>query len=130
VFGGVSTIAQIIAYSVGIRPSMNYAPARRVRIARIQILTVINRTVGYGVLAWGCVRLVRQPEKALIFGITVGLVVGVATFVSSAFGPMIEWGADHIPPRRMGVFGVVLMFLGFSLQSVQYWVGLLDVPVR
>jgi hypothetical protein len=43
---------------------------------------------------------------------------------------MIEWGADHMPQRRMGVFGVVLMFLGFSLQSVQYWVGLLDVPVR
>jgi hypothetical protein len=130
VFGGVSTVAQIAAYSMGIRPSMSYAPGRHLRISRIQILTVLNRTVGYGVLAWACVRLVHQPEKALGFGIAVGLVVGVATFLSTALGPMIEWGADHMPQRRMGVFGVVLMFLGFSLQSVQYWIGLLDVPLH
>ena len=30
----------------------------------------------------------------------------------------------------MGVFGVGLILIGFSLQSVQYWVALLDVTVR
>jgi hypothetical protein len=30
----------------------------------------------------------------------------------------------------MGVFGVGLIITGFSLQSVQYWVALLDVSIR
>jgi hypothetical protein len=30
----------------------------------------------------------------------------------------------------MGVFGVGLIITGFALQSLQYWVALLDVGVR
>jgi hypothetical protein len=30
----------------------------------------------------------------------------------------------------MGVFGVGLILVGFALQSVQYWLALLDVSVR
>jgi hypothetical protein len=30
----------------------------------------------------------------------------------------------------MGVFGIALILVGFSLQSVQYWVSLLDVSIR
>jgi len=52
------------------------------------------------------------------------------TLASSALSPIIEWRADRIPERGMGVLGVVLILLGFCLQSVQYWINLLDVPVR
>ena len=44
--------------------------------------------------------------------------------------PFIEWIADHVPEKRMGVFGVGLILIGFALQSVQYWLALLDVSVR
>jgi len=30
----------------------------------------------------------------------------------------------------MGMFGVGLILIGFSLQSVQYWVALLDATAR
>ena len=30
----------------------------------------------------------------------------------------------------MGVYGVALILAGFALQSVQYWMALLDVPIR
>ena len=30
----------------------------------------------------------------------------------------------------MGVFGIGLILTGFTLQSVQYWLALLDVGVR
>jgi hypothetical protein len=46
-----------------------------------------------------------------------------------ASAPFIEWTADHMPERRMGVLGVVLILVGFTLQSAQYWVVLLDVNV-
>jgi hypothetical protein len=130
VFGGISTVAQIAAYSMGIRPTMNYAPAPHLRISRFLVLTVLNRTVGYGVLAWSCVRLVHQPELALGFGLRIGLTIGIVTLILSVTTPLIEWGADRIPERRMGAFGVALMLGGFVLQSVQYWVTLLDVGVR
>ena len=44
--------------------------------------------------------------------------------------PFVEWIADHVPEKRMGVFGVGLILIGFALQSVQYWVALLDVSIR
>jgi hypothetical protein len=43
--------------------------------------------------------------------------------------PLVEWGADRVPEKRMGVFGVGLILTGFALQSVQYWVALLDARV-
>jgi hypothetical protein len=30
----------------------------------------------------------------------------------------------------MGVFGVGLILVGFALQSVEYWVALLEVSIR
>jgi hypothetical protein len=35
-----------------------------------------------------------------------------------------------MPARRMGVLGVGLILIGFALQSVQYWLALLNVNVR
>jgi len=130
VFGGVSTVSQIVAYSIGIRPTMNYAPAPHLRLSKFQVLTVINRTVGYGALAWACLRLVHQRDLALHFGVRLGITVGIVTFVLTSITPFIEWGADHVPERRMGVLGVALILVGFSLQSLQYWVALLDVQLR
>jgi hypothetical protein len=63
-------------------------------------------------------------------GIRAGLAIGVVTAVAGACTPFIEWNADHVPEKRMGIFGVGLILIGFTLQSVQYWVALLDVSVR
>ena len=43
--------------------------------------------------------------------------------------PFIEYYADNLPERRMGAFGVGLIFCGFALQSLQYWLALFDVRV-
>jgi len=53
----------------------------------------------------------------------------VVTAIESPFTPFIEWIVDHVPERRMGVFGVGMILIGFALQSVQYWVALLDVSI-
>jgi hypothetical protein len=131
-FGAVSTISQVIAYSFGVRPTMNYNPSPRLRMSftKLQVLALLNRTVGYGVLAWACARFVHQPQRAVDVGLRIGLAFGGITFVLGALTPLIEWGADQVPERRMGVFGVFLMVSGFLLQSVQYWISLLNVPVQ
>jgi hypothetical protein len=58
-----------------------------------------------------------------------GLVIGMVTVASGSCTPFIEWIADHVPERRMGAFGVGLILIGFALQSVQYWLALLDVSI-
>ena len=50
--------------------------------------------------------------------------------IAGSCKPLVEWTADHVPERRMGVFGVGLILIGFNLQSVQYWLALLNVVVR
>ena len=130
-FGVMSTLSQVAAYHMGIRPTMHYAPAPHLRVTRRQILAALNRTVGYGVAtALLCILVAHQPERALSFAIRIGLTIGVVTTISSTVVPVVEWAADHVPERRMGVYGVAMILVGFSLQSVQYWAVLLDVPVR
>ena len=69
-------------------------------------------------------------KNTIALGVKAGLVIGIVTAVSNACTPFIEWTADYMPLRRMGVIGISLILAGFTLQSLQYWVTLLDVPVR
>jgi hypothetical protein len=129
-FGVFSTAGQAAAYRIGIRPTAEYKPATRPRITRFQMLAAVNRTVGYAVTGYISSLVAQQPEHAIAVGLKTGLAIGLVTAISGSFTPFIEWTADHVPARRMGVFGVALILVGFSLQSVQYWVAFLDITVR
>src|ERR1700676_341334 len=51
-FGVLSTASQAIAYQIGIRPTVDYKPAARLRATRFQLLAAVNRTVGYAVTGY------------------------------------------------------------------------------
>jgi hypothetical protein len=129
-FGVLSTAGQAIAYRVGIRPTVDYKPATRPRVTRFLLLAAANRAVGYTVTGYLSSLVAQQREHAIAVGLKVGLAIGVVTAICGPFTPFIEWTADHVPERRMGVIGVGLILIGFMLQSVQYWATLLDVSVR
>jgi hypothetical protein len=129
-FGVFSTAGQAVAYRFGIRPTVEYKPATRPRLTRLQLLAAANRTVGYAVTGYVSSLVAQHREHAVAVGLKAGLVIGVVTAVSGSCTPFIEWMADHVPERRMGVLGVGLILTGFTLQSVQYWIALLDVSVR
>jgi len=129
-FGALSAAGQAIAYRVGIRPTVDYKPATRPRVTRFQILAALNRTAGYAVTGYVSCLIAQQPAHAIAVGLRTGLALGVVTAVVGSCVPLIEWQADHVPQKRMGVVGVGLILVGFTLQSVQYWVALLDVVVR
>jgi len=57
----------------------------------------------------------------------VGFVTGMVTTVGVTLNPSIEYYADNLPERRLGAFGIGLILRGFALQSLQYWLTLLDV---
>ena len=128
-FGFLSAAGQVVAYRAGIRPTLDYRPATRPRMTRHLVLAAINRTVGYIIAGYVSSLVAQRRDSAILIGLEVGLVVGVVTAVVSAYMPLVEWTADHLPERRMGVLGVISILIGFSLQSVQYWLALFDVHI-
>lgn len=129
-FGVLSTVSQAIAYRLGIRPTMEYKPAARPRLSRVLLLAAANRTVGYAIAGYLCSLIAQHRERAFAVGLRAGLTIGVVTAVAGSFTPFVEWTADRLPEKRMGVIGVALIFIGFTLQSAQYWVVFLDANVR
>src|SRR5580700_5868341 len=128
-FGLLSTVGQVVAYRAGIRPTIDYQPATRPRLTKHQFLAAVNRTVGYAVTGYISALTAQQRSNAVSVGVTAGLAIGVVTVVAGACTPFVEWTADHVPEKRMGVLGVGLIITGFALQSVQYWLALMDVSL-
>jgi hypothetical protein len=128
--GVLSTVGQAIAYWFGIRPTLDYQPATRPRLTSIQFLAAVNRTAGYAVAGYISSLVAGQPEHAIAVGLRMGATLGVVTVIAISFVPFVEWEADNVPAKRMGVFGVGLILVGFALQSFQYWVAFLDLGVR
>jgi hypothetical protein len=128
-FAILITAGQVLAYSRGMRPALDYAASRRPRLTRRQFWGTVIRTVGYMATALACSAFIHHLEHAWSFAIRVGLVTGIVTGVGTTVNPYIEYYADNLPERRLGVFGIGLILCGFALQSLQYWLALFDVRV-
>jgi len=126
-FAGLVTIGQVVAYSRGMRPSLDYEASRRPRITPRLFWGTIVRTVGYIATALVCSALAHRIAHPWLFAIQVGLVTGLVTGVGFTVNPYIEYYADSLPEQRLGAFGIGLILCGFTLQSLQYWLALLDV---
>ena len=129
-FAAFSTIGQAVAYRIGIRPTVDYKPAVRPRVTRFLLLAAANRTAGYAVTGYLSSLIAGQPDHAIAVGLKAGLTIGVVTAVVNASMPFVEWTIENMPDRRFGVLGVVLILCGFSMQSLQYWIAVLDIPIR
>src|SRR5262249_1687770 len=106
-FAVLSTLGQVAAYRMGIRPTTDYKQGTRPRITRLQLLAALNRTIGYAITGFVSA-LVARRANAISVGVTAGVAVGVVTAAAMACTPFIEWTADRIPERRMGVVGIWL----------------------
>jgi hypothetical protein len=128
-FAALNAAGQVVGYSRGIRPGMDYSAARRPRLSRRQFWATVVRTFAYTAAAMACSFLAPRMEHPFLLALRIGLVTGIATGVSQTIGPYVEYFADNLPERRMGAFGIGLILCGFALQSVQYWVALFDIRV-
>lgn len=126
-FALLITIGQIVAYSRGMRPAMDYVAARRPRLTGRQFRGTVVRTFGYIASALVCSTFIHHLDRTWAFAIRVGLVTGIVTGVGVTVNPYIEYYADNLPERRLGAFGIGLILCGFALQSLQYWLALFDV---
>lgn len=125
VFALVIAAGQLFGYSRGVSPSMDYEASRHPRLTRRQFWGTVVRTFGYCSTALLCGALVHHENWVL--AVRVGLVTGIVTGFGVTVNPYIEYYADQLPQRWMGVFGIGLILCGFALQSLQYWLTLFDV---
>jgi hypothetical protein len=128
-FAILLTLGQILAYSRGMRPALDYAATGKPRLTRRHAWGILERTLGYTATALVCSALVQRVDHVWSFALRVGLVIGIVTGVGVAIVPLIEYYADNLPERRLGAFGIGLILCGFALQSFQYWLSLFDVRV-
>lgn len=128
-FAILITVGQILAYSRGMRPAIDYSASLRPRFSRRQFWGTLTRTIGYIASALVCSAYIHHLDHPWSFAIRVGLVTGIVTTVGATFNPYIEYYADNLPERRLGAFGIVLILCGFALQSFQYWLTLFDVHI-
>jgi len=126
-FAILITVGQILAYSRGMRPALDYASSRRPRLSRRQFWGSVLRTIGYIASPLACSAFIHHLDHPWSFAIRVGLVTGIVTTVGVSVNPYIEYYADNLPERRLGAFGVGLILCGFAMQSLQYWLALFDV---
>ena len=129
-FAILITVGQIVAYSYGIRPGFDVGPSRRPRLTPRQFWAAVVRTIGYITSALVCSAFVQHLDHPWIFALRMGIITGIVTAVGTALVPFVEYFADHLPEKIMGAVGIGLIFIGFTLQSFQYWVVVLDVPVK
>jgi hypothetical protein len=126
-FALLITLGQIVAYSRGIRPALDYAASRRPGISRRQFQATVVRTLGYMASALLCSAFIHHVDHVWAFAIRVGMVTGIVTGIGITVTPFIEYYADNLPERRLGAYGIGLILCGFALQSLQYWLALFDM---
>jgi hypothetical protein len=126
-FAILITVGQVFAYSRGMRPATDYAANRRPRLTKRQFWGSVIRTIGYIATALICSTFIQHINHPWLFAIRVGGVTGIVTALGATINPYIEYYADNLPERRLGVLGIGLILCGFTLQSIQYWLALFDV---
>jgi hypothetical protein len=109
------------------RPATDYAANRRPRLTKRQFWGSVIRTIGYIATALICSTFIQHINHPWLFAIRVGGVTGIVTALGATINPYIEYYADNLPERRLGVLGIGLILCGFTLQSIQYWLALFDV---
>jgi hypothetical protein len=127
-FSVLTTVGQVCAYRMGFTPTIGLDARRQ---WRKHLIGVVNRTIGYALA--GLVSAVvahEQNRTAMLFGVGMGVAIGAISALMAVVCPIIERWADSLPVRRLGMFGALLIFSGFLLESVEHWLVLFDVPIR
>jgi len=129
-FGLLSGIGLTTVYALGFGVRRDTDHGVRPQIDRRLVLSSLLRAAA--VSAAGLVAsyvTAAAGAQWVLFGLRLGLAAGTVSGLVSLFSPSLEWRIDSLPEKRLGVFGLALIFLGLVLQSVQYWAVVLDLPV-
>jgi hypothetical protein len=126
-FAILVTVGQVTGYYRGLRPGMDYSASRLPRLTRRQFWGTVVRTIAHVAAALVCGAFIHHVDHPWAFALRIGLVTGIVTGLGQSLNPYVEYYAENLPQRWLGAFGIGLIFCGFTLQSLQYWLALFDV---
>jgi len=87
-----------------------------------------SRGLAFGGAAVLSAMLLRETQ-AVRFGVRVGIVAGVSSTLFVILSPSVAWWADHLPARRLGAYGALLVVIGSAIQALQYLLPLLGITI-
>lgn len=128
-FGPLSAVGIVAAYMLRFAPVDDYGTQARPRFRWHIAVASAARGLAIG-LAAVIAGVLTQGVQGIPRGVAIGIAVTLAGVVISTVSPFVEWWADHLPARRLGAFGAILLLIGLGLSSLQYWVTVFNVPVR
>ena len=117
-------------YAFRLSPTDAYQPHVKPQLRVHELTASAMRGTATALAGMIAALLTHSGSSAFGFGLTFGIVAGTVSAIVSVFSPFVEWWADHLPARRLGAFGTVILLIGLFLQSIQYWVVLLNVVVQ
>lgn len=128
-FGLLSAVALMAVYTLRLSPS---------QILRISVKPVLTPDMAAATVAWGlaigaagAASAWLSPEVGLspLKGAGIGLLSTVVSTAVGSFAPSVEWWADNLPARRLGVCGVILGLFGFMVLAIVPVCSLLSHPL-
>ena len=129
-FGLLSSAGLMAVYAFQLSPTHAYQPNVKPRLRPRELIASAMRGTSIALAGIIAALITHSGSGAFGFGLIFGIVAGTVSAIVSVFSPFVEWWADHLPARRLGAFGTVILLIGLILQSIQYWVVLLNVVVQ
>ena len=117
----------IVAYRFRFSVASEYSLERarfviRPMVVRNQAIRVLGTTAALDLAA---IASGWSAQSVWIFSLRYGAAAWLAGALIGSGAPVVEAWADRLPSRSLGLFGTVLILIGFALGSVEYWVQLL-----
>jgi hypothetical protein len=129
-FGLLTGTALLLAYRLGFSAGHEFAWLKRPHLSRRKLLGSLVRAILLALAAVLASWIKPVSAQPFDFGLRYGLMVGLAGLLLGTLTGFTEWYTDNLPERRLGLLEICLLICGVIIQSVQYWVSLLDVPLR
>ena len=105
-YGALLTAGQVCAYAFGVRPSMRFTISRGPQLTRALIRSTVLRPPAISLPRSCAARWCTIWSIPGCLRCGLGVVTGLVTGFGMAFSPHVEYYADNLPQRRMGVLGV------------------------
>lgn len=129
-FGALCAVLLGLVYRLRFAPAYDYRSQEAPVVTRHRLVAALMRALAVGVAGALAGWLSTGNPYSMIFGVVVGGAVAAVTTLVTVFSPIVEWRVDHMPERHLILAGLGFVFAGFLLQSIQYVLVILRVPVQ
>jgi hypothetical protein len=116
-FGIFCAVGFVAAYRI-VGPPANIDLGRpRIDKAVLERAALRAASIGLAAVLSGAI---HRENRALSYGVEVGVVTGMSSGILVAVAPSVEAWVDNLPDRRLGGYGAILVVIGSLLQTLQY----------